>query len=59
MKACNYVCSLDCNSAAECTEIEVGRKDLQLGAQSSRTCSCVCNLDYNSTAECAEIEVEK
>ena len=25
--------NLDCNSVVECAEIEVGRKDLQLGAQ--------------------------
>ena len=33
VRACSCVQIQDCNSLAECAEIEVGRKDLQLGAQ--------------------------
>ena len=33
VRACSCVHSQDCNSAAECTKVEIGRKDLQLGVQ--------------------------
>ena len=33
VRVCIFVRSQDCNSAAECAEVEVGKKDPQLGAQ--------------------------
>ena len=33
VRACNCVHSQDCNSTVEYIEVEVGKKDLQLGAQ--------------------------
>lgn len=33
VRDCRGVCSQDCNSIAECAEVEVGNKVLQLGVQ--------------------------